>query len=140
MPSPPRLRSVPLRALLDQGVTLAGSSDAPIAAFEPLAGMQAAVTRTTHAGQVHQADQAIMPLEALRLWTAGAALAANRAHDLGCIRPGARAGLVVLSADPLRVAPADLGRVRVEHTLVAGQTLFRDERGVQEETAEDAHD
>ncbi|MDQ2714671.1 MAG: amidohydrolase family protein [Chloroflexota bacterium] len=30
MPTPPRLHSVPLRDLLDAGVTLAGSSDAPV--------------------------------------------------------------------------------------------------------------
>jgi predicted amidohydrolase YtcJ len=66
MPAPPRLRSVPLRDLLDAGVTLAGSSDAPVAPFQPLVGMQAAVTRRTSGGLVHQSEQAISPLEAPR--------------------------------------------------------------------------
>src|SRR5262249_23510926 len=33
MPIPPRFRSVPLRDLLDAGMTLAGSSDAPVAPY-----------------------------------------------------------------------------------------------------------
>jgi predicted amidohydrolase YtcJ len=124
MPTPPRLRTVPLRDLLDAGVTLAGSSDAPVAPYSPLLGMQAAVTRRTLGGLVHQVDQAISPLEALRLWTTGAAAAINRAGELGVLRPGARADLVVLSRDPLRTPPDALGRIRVERTIIGGRTVF----------------
>ena len=95
----------PLRDLLDAGITLAGSSDAPIAPYSPLAGMQAAITRRTAGGLIHQGDQAITPLEALRLWTTGGALAANLPGEIGVLRPGARADLVVLSANPLDTPP-----------------------------------
>jgi hypothetical protein len=124
MPAAPRLRSVPLRDLLDAGISLAGSSDAPIAPYSPLAGMGAAITRRTAAGLIHQGDQAITPLEALRLWTTGGALAANLPGEIGVLRPGARADLVVLSANPLDTPPASFDCIRVERTILDGATVF----------------
>lgn len=124
MPAPPRLRSVPLRDLLDAGVTLAGSSDAPIAPFDPLAGMRAAVTRQTVGGIVHQGDQAITPREALTLWTTGAAQAANRAGEIGVLRAGSRADLVVLSANPLTTPPEAWDTLHVEQTVLGGNTVY----------------
>jgi predicted amidohydrolase YtcJ len=106
------------------GVSLAGSSDAPIAPFNPLAGMAAAVTRRTEGGMIHQAGEAITSLEALRLWTTGAALAANRAGECGVLRPGARADVVVLSGNPLTTLAARLETLRVERTILGGRTVF----------------
>jgi predicted amidohydrolase YtcJ len=125
MPTPRRLCNVPLRMLLDASVPLAGSSDAPIAPYAPLAGMQAAVTRRTAEGLPLQPEQAITPLEALHLWTTGAAAAANRGGDLGVLRPGARADLVVLAASPLTVDPDQIGSIQIERTIVGGKTVYR---------------
>jgi predicted amidohydrolase YtcJ len=124
MPSPARLHSVPLRDLLDAGVTLAGSSDAPIASYAPLAGMVAAVTRRTARGAIHEGEQSIGHLEALRLWTTGSALAVNLEHEIGVLKPGARGDLVVLSENPLTVPAERLGHIRVERTILAGRTVF----------------
>jgi predicted amidohydrolase YtcJ len=127
MPTPPRLHSVPLRDLLDAGVTLAGSSDAPVAPYSPLSGIQAAITRRTAGGLVHQGDQAISPREALRLWTTGAALAANLPGMIGVLRPGARADLVILSQNPLETPPEQFGLIQVERTFLGGKTVFQKE-------------
>jgi len=124
MPTPSRLESVPLRTLLQAGVTLAGSSDAPIVDYDPLRGMEVAITRRTQAGLVHQAEQSITALEALRLWTVGAALAANMTGEIGVLRPGARADLAVLSRNPLTTPPEMFGAIRVERTILGGQTVF----------------
>ena len=133
MPTPRRLSTVPLRTLLDAGMELAGSSDAPIAPFSPLLGMQAAVTRRTSGGLEHQPEQAITPLEALKLWTSGAALAANLADRAGRLRPGMAADLVVLSDNPLQTPPARWNEIRVERTLLAGRTVH-----LEKEAARDA--
>jgi predicted amidohydrolase YtcJ len=124
MPSPPRLRSIPLRLLLDAGVPLAGSSDAPVVPYAPLRGIEAAVTRQTDGGYLHDPAQAITPLEALRLWTTGAARAANKPGELGVLRPGARADLVVLAQNPLEVAPQRIGAIRVERTILGGHAVY----------------
>jgi predicted amidohydrolase YtcJ len=124
MPVPPRLYSIPLRDLLDAGVTLAGSSDAPIAPYAPLLGMAAAVTRRTASGLIHQEEQRVTPLEALRMWTTGAARAAYAEGEMGVLRTGARADVVVLSANPLEADPRDLVRIRVERTIIGGKTVY----------------
>lgn len=124
MATPRRLKSVPLRTLLRAGVTLAGSSDAPIADYAPLRGMEAAITRRTKGGLVHQPEQRITPLEALRLWTVGAALAANMEGEIGVLRPGARADVVVHSRNPLTTPSELFGTIRVERTILGGRTVF----------------
>jgi predicted amidohydrolase YtcJ len=72
MPAAPRLRSVPLRDLLDAGISLAG----------------------------------------------------NLSGEIGVLRPGARADLVVLSAYPLDTPPASFDCIRVERTILGGATVF----------------
>lgn len=90
-----RIGSVyPFRSLLDAGVTLAGSSDAPIETTDALEAMWCAVDRRG----VGPA-QAITPAEALGLYTTGAA-AVRGTTDAGRLAPGARADLVVLSGEP----------------------------------------
>jgi predicted amidohydrolase YtcJ len=86
--------------------------------------MQAAVTRRTAAGYPHDPAQAITALEALRLWTIGAARAANREGELGVLRRGARADLVVLDANPLEMPPERLGTIAVTRTIVGGRTVY----------------
>ena len=86
--------------------------------------MQAAITRRTAGGMIHQGDQAITPLEALRLWTTGSALAANLPGEIGVLRPGVRADLVVLSANPLDTPPAAFDTLHVERTILGGTTVF----------------
>jgi predicted amidohydrolase YtcJ len=127
MPTPPRLHSVPLRDLLDAGVTLAGSSDAPVTPYSPLLGMQAAITRRTSGGLLHQGQQAISALEALRLWTTGAALAANLPGEAGVLRPGARADMVVLTHNPLETPPEAFAHIAVERTFLGGKTVYQKE-------------
>lgn len=115
-----RLGSVyPYRRMLDAGVLLAGSSDAPIETPDVLAAMHCAVDRLGIG-----ADQALTPGEALALYTTGAAAVRGVAGDAGTIRPGARADLVVLSADPR----LDLAGAEVLATLVDGRPVHRDDR------------
>lgn len=84
------------RDLLDAGVIVAGSSDSPIEESDVVAAMQAAVER----GAVSP-SQAVTPLEALQMYTGGAA-AAIGAERQGRLVAGALADLVVLSGEPER--------------------------------------
>lgn len=81
------------RDLLDAGVVVAGSSDAPIEDSDVVAAMDAAVDR----GDVSPA-QAIAPAEALAMYTTGAAAASGSTWS-GRLAAGASADLVVLSPD-----------------------------------------
>jgi predicted amidohydrolase YtcJ len=82
------------RDLLDAGVVVAGSSDSPIEESDVVAAMDAAVRR----GEISP-SQAVTPLEALAMYTTGAA-AAIGAVQQGRIAEGALADLVVLEGAP----------------------------------------
>lgn len=121
---PSTIRVLGLRDLLDAGVEVAGSSDHPIASYEVLAAVRAAVTRRTRSGALFEPEQAIEVEEALRAYTAGAARALGVEAEAGSIEPGKRADLVALSSDPLAVDPDRLDEVNVDRTWVAGRLAF----------------
>lgn len=121
---PPPVRAMGLRDLLDAGVELAGSSDYPVAGYEVLAAVRAAVTRRTRSGALFEPEQAIEVEEALRAYTVGAARALGAEAEAGSIEPGKRADLVALSADPLAADPDRLGELTVDRTWVGGRLAF----------------
>jgi len=112
--------TLPLRSLLDAGVCVAGSSDAPVIDFDPIAAMRTAVTRRTASGDVIAPGEAITPAEALALYTRDAARVCGELERRGTLEPGKRADFAVLSADPL----ASLDDARVEQTWVGGERVF----------------
>ena len=109
------------RALADADATLAFGSDAPIEDLDPLAGLHAAVNRTSDARPAWRPEQALDPLRALRAFTAGAAEAAGWERHLGTLAPGMLADLVVLDGDPLAGPAAEIGAIRVVATMVGGR-------------------
>jgi predicted amidohydrolase YtcJ len=118
-------RTYPIRAMLDAGVRVALSSDAPVVEDDnPLAGIEAAVTRRDADGQPIAPEQAITIAEALRAYTMGGAIASGDESNRGSIEPGKWADLAVLSADPTATDPDHLSAIRVEMTLVAGRVVY----------------
>jgi predicted amidohydrolase YtcJ len=90
----------------------------------PLAGIEAAVTRRDADGQPIAPEQAITIAEALRAYTMGGAIASGDESNRGSIEPGKWADLAVLSADPTATDPDHLSAIRVEMTLVAGRVVY----------------
>lgn len=121
-PAIPGLPAMPLRALLDAGVKVAGSSDYPAASPDPLDGIRAAVRRRTARGHVHEPEQRIGLDEALAMYTRTAAEVCGCADRCGSLTAGKRADLVVLDA-PLGDG-ADLDRARVRGTVLGGALVF----------------
>jgi predicted amidohydrolase YtcJ len=66
VPPPKPLEVMPLRRMLDAGVTLAGSSDYPVSHFDVLSAVKAAATRRTRLEKTLEPDQAISIEDALR--------------------------------------------------------------------------
>jgi len=118
-------RTYPVRAMLDAGVVVALSSDAPVVEDDnPLAGMHAAVTRIIKDGPALLPEQSIAPWEALRGYTTDGAFAHGTAQVRGSISPGKFADLAVLSADPLHCDPDELLKIRVDMTFLAGNRVY----------------
>ena len=114
----------PFKTMLSEGVTVAASSDFPCAPLEPLTGIYAVTTRKTRLGEGPIVpEEALTPMEALKMYTLNAAYAMNREHEVGSIETGKRADLAVLSHDPTSVNPDFIREISVEQTYVDGQLL-----------------
>jgi hypothetical protein len=113
-----------INAMLKAGIRVAAGSDAPVASPDPLKGIYAAVTRRAATGQVVTPDEAISPLDALKLYTLNAAYSCFRETQTGSIAKGKYADLVVLNGDPLTVNPEELNHLKVEMTVLDGEVVY----------------
>lgn len=120
------VRALPFKTMLAAGMVVAASSDSPGCPVDPLLGLYAMVTRRTQSkGPPAGPEEAVTPLEGLRMYTINAAYAMGREGEVGSLEPGKRADMVVLSHDPTAVDPAFLREVMVEQTYVEGQCLYQ---------------
>lgn len=110
-----------LGSMLRHGLTVAGSSDRPVADGRPLAAMQSAVERVTESGWVYGAEERITAAEALGAYTVGSAEVTGWAGEKGRLAPGYLADLTILGDDPTEVEPARIGGIEVLATVVGGR-------------------
>ncbi|TDE16071.1 amidohydrolase [Jiangella asiatica] len=111
------------RSFLDHGITLAGSSDRPVADGAPLRAIQFMVERTSSGGAPVGPDEAITVAEAVAAYTTGSAYACRVDDVAGRLGAGRLADLVVLGADPLEVDPAEIADVPVVATVLGGEVV-----------------
>src|SRR5262249_26778154 len=79
-------RTYPVRAMLDAGVRVALSSDAPVVEDDnPLGGMAAALTRRDADGELIAPNEAITAAEALYAYTMGGAVATGDEANRGSV-------------------------------------------------------
>ncbi len=107
---------------------LAFGSDWPHAPFNPMVGLQAAVTRTA---PDNTPEGGWIPSERLALtaavdaYTAGAAWASFDEQRKGTLAAGMLADLVVLSEDIFEAPPSRLSSTRVSMTIFDGKIVYR---------------
>ncbi|MFH8469315.1 amidohydrolase family protein [Streptomyces sp. NPDC017991] len=109
------------RGFLDHGITLAGSSDRPVADGSPLRAIQFMVERASEPGQVIGPDEGVTVGEALRAYTVAGAFACHWEDRAGSLTPGRSADLIVLGDDPTGVEVARIGDIDVVATFVDGR-------------------
>jgi predicted amidohydrolase YtcJ len=110
------------RSIIDAGITLAGSSDLPVADNNIRRGMQSAVDRLTDSGQVLAEAEGITPEEALRSYTEWAAVATGQIGDKGTLSTGKFADFVVFDQSPLEIS--DRNDLTVIATCVGGNSTY----------------
>jgi len=120
-PELPGLPLIPLRTLLDAGVTVAGSSDFPVTGFDPLDGIRSAVSRRCGGG-VREAAERVSLDEAFGMYTREAARVLGCLDQCGTLEKGKRADVVFLDR-PIR-SEGDLEHATVARTVVEGRTVF----------------
>jgi hypothetical protein len=81
-------------------------------------------TRQSDAG-TFVPEQAVTVTEALRMLTIWAARAQGEDASKGSIEPGEFADMVVVSADILRIPPAQIRGLKLVETIVGGRVVYR---------------
>lgn len=112
------------RSALEMGIPVAGNSDSPVSAADPLLRIQSMVTRKTAEGKVYGPEQKVSVEAAIRIWTMGGAYASFEENIKGSIEVGKLADFVVLSRDPTEVPPDTIKDIEVEKTYVGGEPAF----------------
>ncbi|MEO5868271.1 MAG: amidohydrolase [Gemmatimonadaceae bacterium] len=125
------------KSLLDNGARLAFGSDWFVAPPTPLEGIYAATTRRTlddknPGGWVP--EQKITVEQALHAYTTGSAHAGFLEKEVGMLRPGMLADLVLIDHDITRMKPEEIRDARVMLTLVGGRVVY-DRDGVAKRSA-----
>lgn len=109
------------KTLQERGVRVSGGSDLHPGLdrwMSPLSAMNFLVNEGPE-------DERFTPSEALRMYTINGAHSYHAEDQIGSIVPGKAADMVVLSADPTAVPVDDIGAIRVERTIVGGETVYR---------------
>ncbi len=104
----------------EAGLTVAGSSDAPVITADPLLGIRDAILRRTGEGRVLGPAERLSARAALGMYTTQAAYAARRETEIGSLEPGKLADFVVLDTNPLDADPARITDIKVLATVLGG--------------------
>ncbi len=114
----------PLNAFQQDGIPFSLSSDVPVTPCDSMVNLYAATTRKTLDSDDMAPGQAITIESALRAYTAGGAYGSFEGHIKGTIEPGKLADLVILSDDPTASGPEALPDIRIQRTILHGETVF----------------
>jgi hypothetical protein len=109
---------------IGMGIPVAGHSDSPISAADPLLRIQDMVTRTSSQGVVVGGNQKISVDEAIKVWTLDGAYATFEENIKGSISPGKLADFVVLQKDPRKVQPSTIKDIVLEATYLEGNRVY----------------
>lgn len=117
-------RISPTRSTARRNMPFTVHNDAPIVPPDMLRLLWATTNRVTRSGRVLGADQRLDTFEALTAITRDAAYQYFEEDRKGTLSAGKLADLVVLSANPLDVVPADLQSLSVLETWSHGSRVF----------------
>lgn len=116
----------PFKSFLDSGALLAFGTDFPVVFYNQFVGIHAAVTRKNYDGSMAGVDNGeyLTLAQALRANTIGSAQVYRRDHELGTLEDGKLADIIVLDRDIFKAEPDDIKDVKVEMTMVDGNTVY----------------
>jgi predicted amidohydrolase YtcJ len=116
------------KEMIEAGIPVLLSSDAPVCDPSPLVGIHAAVTRQrrdgTPAGGWYP-EQRISVEDAVRGYTTVPAAFYAQSREMGTLTPGKRADMIVLDRNIFQVDPMEIADARVEMTIFDGRIVYR---------------
>lgn len=112
------------RSMVESGARVSFSSDWQVGEMDPLVGIYSAMTRARLDGGVAWTTGERLDLDrTLRAYTTGGAEAFHHEHQLGMLRPGYLADLVVWSGDLYGMEPAQILEQSADLTIVGGSPI-----------------
>jgi predicted amidohydrolase YtcJ len=112
-----------VKSLLDAGIEIPASSDAPVVSGDPLLNIHDLVNRRTSSGADFVPEERISVAQAVRAYTVGSAHAVHEDHYKGSLAPGMLADFVALTEDIFEVPANAIRDVRVVATVVGGDLV-----------------
>jgi len=119
------------RSLLNFKTIIAGGSDAPVEDINPIWGLYSAITRQDHDGKPEGGwlpEQRVTREEALRMFTVDAAYSAFRENDLGTLKIGKLADMIVVPENLMTCEPKDMIAMRPLYTIVGGKIRYQSKK------------
>ncbi|MCZ6877059.1 MAG: amidohydrolase family protein, partial [Acidobacteria bacterium] len=110
---------LPFKTWIEEGVKLVGQS---WGGSPPFNKPWQTITRL-HRGVVHQPDERIDRVHALKMWTSWASEYVLKEDELGTLEVGKFADLVVLDRDYFTIPVNDILKVRTPLTMVGGKII-----------------
>jgi predicted amidohydrolase YtcJ len=115
----------PLRTMLDNGIRVANSSDAPVTYPDWRLGVQAAVLRESKAtGRISGPEQCITVAEAIATYTINGAWLDHMEDIKGSIEVGKLADFCIIDKDVLSVDPHKIKDIRILMTIAGGNVVY----------------
>ena len=114
----------PAKSLIDDGMMITIHTDAPVALPNQMTIIDASVNRTSRSGDVIGADERITPYQAMQGITINSAYQSFEDKKKGSLKVGKIADLVVLTDNPLKIAPEKIKTIEVLETIKDGKTIY----------------
>jgi predicted amidohydrolase YtcJ len=114
----------PMKSALAAGLHPTNHTDGFVTPIDQMMTVWTAVTRNLRSGGALGPDERITPYQALQAITTSAAYQYREEASKGAIEVGKRADLVVLTADPTKVAPDAIRDIKVVETIKDGATIY----------------
>lgn len=113
------------KTLLENSISLAFGSDAPIERLDPLTGIENAVNRRAPGIKgVFYPEERINVAQAIFGFTAGPAYAVEQEFECGFLLPGYKADFVVLTDNPYTATRSRLAGIEIEATIFDGHPVY----------------
>ncbi|HZM11204.1 MAG TPA: amidohydrolase family protein [Candidatus Limnocylindrales bacterium] len=117
----------PMKTARWLGLHMTNHSDFLVTPLDPLFILWTAVNRTSRSGQIIGPDERISVLDGLKALTIDGAHQYFEESRKGSITAGKLADLVILSANPMKVAASTIKDIKAEETIKDGKSVFQRE-------------
>jgi len=114
------------KSMIDMGIKVPGSSDAPVESFDIIENIYYAVTRRSKEGEPEEGwlpKEKLSVEEAVRLFTSEAAYASFEENIKGSLEEGKLADMVVLDKNIFEIDKDEIKDTNIIHTIVNGKIV-----------------